>query len=144
LSYFVADCLVDVYLSLSYFVADCLVDVYLSLSYFVADCLVDVHLFPLPRLDRQTSTYGALTKNFNNNNLSLSYFVADCLVDVHLSFELLVVYEQWKFMKTSVLNKTLIPVLEQWLSKTTTQPINDELYNELIIGLIGNILLTLD
>jgi len=24
--------------------------------------------FPLPRLDRQTSTYGALTKTFNNNN----------------------------------------------------------------------------
>jgi len=25
---------------------------------------------PLPRLDRQTSTYGALTKTFNNNNNS--------------------------------------------------------------------------
>jgi len=27
-----------------------------------------VIIFPLPRLDRQTSTYGALTKTFNNNN----------------------------------------------------------------------------
>jgi len=29
---------------------------------------------PLPRLDRQTSTYGALTKTFNNkNNLAVTH-----------------------------------------------------------------------
>jgi hypothetical protein len=66
------------------------------------------------------------------------WYVLDCVLDVQLGLELLSVHEDWKSVKMIILEKTLMPVLDSWLS-STSHTTDDAVYKEHIVGLVGKI-----
>jgi hypothetical protein len=66
----------------------------------------------------------------------MRWHVLDCVLDVQLGLELISVHEDWKWVKVAILDKTLVPVLDSWLS-STSRHVEDPLYKEHVVGLIG-------
>jgi hypothetical protein len=58
------------------------------------------------------------------------------VLDVQLGLELVSVHEDWKCVKVAMLDRTLVPVLDRWLS-STSRHVEDALYDEHVVGLIG-------